>query len=585
MYPYHNSAARPHMRRPSSDQPACAGFGRTLLLTAALLWSFAVSAETSAADAAAPASGATLSVDSAASPEAPLSTPLDFATAVQALNAASFQDKQQAIAALVSLGDERTRTVLRAMQNGNLHYRKSDDKVVIVAETETGFALTDPLSGAALGEVGKRDTKKISINNTLRNVLREAGARLSLGSKQAEVRRAAVDELTGNLDAPGIALLEAARAQETQPDVAEAMDVALALAHLQTSDAAVRLQAIDDLQGSLLPSVRNELTAITSAADAPDEVRAAARRALASIEGKLQLYALTETLFFGLSLGSVLLLAGIGLAITFGVMGVINMAHGELIMLGAYTTYLVQQAMPNALEYSMLVATPAAFLVAGAFGIAIERGVIRFLYGRPLETLLATFGISLVLQQLVRTTISAQNVTVANPGWMSGSLQINPALALTYNRLYIVLFTLIVFAALLLLLKKTTLGLHVRAVAQNRPMARAMGIRSDWVDALTFGLGSGIAGVAGVALSQLTNVGPNMGQAYIIDSFMVVVFGGVGNLWGTLVGAFSLGVANKFLEPYSGAVLAKILVLVFIILFIQKRPRGLFPQKGRMAEG
>ena len=253
--------------------------------------------------------------------------------------------------------------------------------------------------------------------------------------------------------------------------------------------------------------------------------------------------------------------------------------------LGAYTTYLVQQAMPQHLEYSMLVAIPAAFIVAGAFGIAIERGVIRFLYGRPLETLLATFGISLVLQQLVRTTISAQNVTVANPSWMSGSWQINPALALTYNRLYIVLFTLLVFAALLLLLKKTALGLHVRAVAQNRPMARAMGIRSDWVDALTFGLGSGIAGVAGVALSQLTNVGPNMGQAYIIDSFMVVVFGGVGNLWGTLVGAFSLGVANKFLEPYSGAVLAKILVLVFIILFIQKRPRGLFPQKGRAAEG
>jgi len=308
------------------------------------------------------------------------------------------------------------------------------------------------------------------------------------------------------------------------------------------------------------------------------------RAPVGNIEAKLQLYSLAETTFFGLSLGSVLLLAAIGLAITFGVMGVINMAHGELIMLGAYTTYLVQTAMPNHLEWSVLVAIPAAFVVSGLFGVAIERGVIRFLYGRPLETLLATFGISLILQQLVRSTISAQNVVVSNPAWLSGSLQINPAFSLTYNRIYILVFSLLVFLALLAILKKTTLGLQVRAVAQNRAMARAMGVRSQWVDAMTFGLGSGIAGIAGVALSQLTNVGPNMGQSYIIDSFMVVVFGGVGNLWGTLVGALSLGVANKFLEPWSGAVLAKILVLVFIILFIQKRPRGLFPQQGRAAE-
>jgi urea transport system permease protein len=266
-------------------------------------------------------------------------------------------------------------------------------------------------------------------------------------------------------------------------------------------------------------------------------------------------------------------------------MGVINMAHGELIMLGAYTTYVVQQLLPGHIEWSLFLAIPAAFLVSGLMGILIERGVIRFLYGRPLETLLATFGISLVLQQLVRTLISPQNVPVANPQWMSGTLEINSVLALTLNRLYVLAFALLVFFALFLVLKRTTLGLQVRAVSQNRAMARAMGVRSEWVDALTFGLGSGIAGVAGVALSQLTNVGPNLGQAYIIDSFMVVVFGGVGNLLGTLVGGLSLGVANKFLEPWSGAVLAKILVLVFIILFIQKRPRGLFPQRGRAAEG
>ena len=280
-----------------------------------------------------------------------------------------------------------------------------------------------------------------------------------------------------------------------------------------------------------------------------------------------------------------LVLAGIGLAITFGVMGVINMAHGELIMLGAYSAYVVQQIMPNHIGLSIVVAIPVAFLVAGLVGIAIERGVIRFLYGRPLETLLATFGISLVLQQAVRSIFSPLNRSVSTPEWMSGSFEIVQGLSFTYNRLYILLFSLMVLFVLLLVLQRTRLGLEVRAVAQNRKMARAMGVRSNWVDALTFGLGSGIAGVAGVALSQLTNVGPNLGQAYIVDSFMVVVFGGVGNIWGTLVAGLSLGVANKFLEPWAGAVMAKVVVLVFIILFIQKRPRGLFPQKGRAAEG
>ena len=279
------------------------------------------------------------------------------------------------------------------------------------------------------------------------------------------------------------------------------------------------------------------------------------------------------------------MLAGIGLAITFGVMGVINMAHGELIMIGAYTTYVVQLLMPNHIEYSLFVAIPAAFVVSGLVGIAIERGVIRFLYGRPLETLLATFGISLVLQQAVRSIFSPLNRSVETPSWMSGSIEINPVLALTESRLYIIFFCLFVFFALSMIMKRTRLGLQVRAVSQNRAMARAMGVRSEWVDAMTFGLGSGVAGVAGVALSQLTNVGPNLGQAYIIDSFMVVVFGGVGNLWGTLVAGLSLGLANKVMEPWAGAVLAKILVLVFIILFIQKRPRGLFPQRGRAAEG
>jgi urea transport system permease protein len=377
---------------------------------------------------------------------------------------------------------------------------------------------------------------------------------------------------------------------EKDKRVREIMQTGIALRDLYADDQATRLEAIRVLSESLDTKVMGKLRILLEkdsqgAYLEPDAIiRDAANRAARKIESSREFFGFVETAFFGLSLGSVLLLIAIGLAITFGVMGVINMAHGELMMLGAYTTYVVQQLMPNYIDYSLFVAIPAAFLVAALFGIAIERGIIRHLYGRPLETLLATFGISLILQQMVRSIFSPLNRSVSTPSWMSGSWEINSALSLTYNRLYIIIFSLLVFGFLVLLLKKTVLGLQVRAVSQNRNMAKAMGVRSEWVDALTFGLGSGIAGVAGVALSQLTNVGPNLGQAYIVDSFMVVVFGGVGNLWGTLVGAMSLGVVNKFMEPWVGAVLAKILILVFIILFIQKKPRGLFPQKGRAAE-
>ena len=303
---------------------------------------------------------------------------------------------------------------------------------------------------------------------------------------------------------------------------------------------------------------------------------------------ELAIWAVVGNIFQGVSLGSVLFLAAVGLAITFGVMGVINMAHGELVMIGAYTTFVVQEFfrayMPNAFDYSLFAAIPAAFVVAGLFGIAIERSVIRFLYGRPLETLLATWGLSLVLQQLVRSVFGPTNRDVGSPSWMSGAIETAGGLTLTYNRIWIIVFSLMVLGLLSLLLRKTAFGLQMRAVTQNRRMAASMGIRTGRIDALTFGLGSGIAGIAGVALSQLDNVSPNLGQAYIIDSFMVVVFGGVGNLWGTFVGGFSLGIIDKFLEPFAGSVLAKILVLVAIILFIQKRPRGLFALKGRAVE-
>ncbi len=508
----------------------------------------------------------------------------DFSTALRGLDADDFNAKGAAIDQFAAIDDERVVPVLKVMLDGRLYRRKHDAVLVELLATEEGYAAREVTGAERSEDVNKRDFKKVSVNNALRIQLRSTIAQLSLNNRLSEVRLSAVEEMMKGLDSDGAALLRERWAVEKSRQVRETIEVALALVDIQADDAKSRTEAFELLSTSLYPEARAALLGVLENEASSASDKKAAQSALGKIEKRLALVETAETIFFGLSLGSVLLLSAIGLAITFGVMGVINMAHGELMMLGAYTTYLVQLAMPNAIDYSLWVAVPAAFIVAGLFGIAIERGVIRHLYGRPLETLLATFGISLILQQLVRTTISAQNVAVSNPGWMSGSLEIGQAFSLTFNRLYILLFALMVFVGLLLILKKTALGLHVRAVSQNRAMARAMGIRSDWVDAMTFGLGSGIAGIAGVALSQLTNVGPNMGQAYIIDSFMVVVFGGVGNLWGTLVGAFSLGVANKLIEPTAGAVLAKILVLVFIILFIQKRPRGLFPQKGRAAE-
>ena len=506
-----------------------------------------------------------------------------FESALQLLTEKKFEQKSTAIEQLVASEDERTLSILQTMLAGELYYHKKDKQLATIEKVEEGVEVTALLSNESLGVMKKRKLKKVSINNTLRGQLRSAIARLSLYNKDPEKRYNAVQQMYKNLDSDSVTLLQDALAGEKDSQVIDAMELGIAMAEVDSSEKFTRIQAIESLSGRLPPEVRNRLNALVES-ETDEDVKAAALKSLDAINTNLKMSETAETLFFGLSLGSVLLLSAIGLAITFGVMGVINMAHGELMMLGAYTTYVVQLAMPNHIEYSLLVAVPAAFIVAGLVGIAIERGVIQYLYGRPLETLLATFGISLILQQLVRTIFSPLNRSVETPEWMSGALEINGALALTYNRLYILIFSLIVFAALLLILKKTYLGLHVRAVSQNRQMAQAMGVRSGWVDAMTFGLGSGIAGVAGVALSQLTNVGPNLGQAYIIDSFLVVVFGGVGSLWGTLVAAMSLGVFNKLMEPWAGAVLAKILLLVLIILFIQKRPRGLFPQKGRAAE-
>ncbi|MCS7487773.1 MULTISPECIES: urea ABC transporter permease subunit UrtB [Marinomonas] len=480
--------------------------------------------------------------------------------------------------------EEAVLPIFQYLVEGSLHYIKTSKQLVAQVEVSGVIRYKDLLTGQVVADLSKSDVDKIRVNNTLRVYLRNAIARIQLSAKSPSVRESAVRSLLSKLDQETVATLESLYPNETNKKVKEAMALALAMNTAAQTQLAPsnRIAAIDTLSTSLESDVRNLLTQLTR--DGNAAVVSAANAALEKIAQRVNRFAFVDQLFFGLSLGSVLLLASIGLAITFGVMGVINMAHGEMIMLGAYTTYVVQLIMPNYIDYSIWVAIPAAFLVSGLMGVLIERLVICRLHGRPLETLLATFGISLILQQLVRTIFSPLNRQVSTPSWMSGSWEINPVLSLTLNRLYILAFALLVFIVLVIVLKKTSLGLNVRAVSQNRNMAKAMGVKTHWVDAMTFGLGSGIAGIAGVALSQLTNVGPNLGQSYIIDSFMVVVFGGVGNLLGTLVAAFTLGIATKFLEPTTGAVLAAILVLVFIILFIQKRPKGLFPQKGRAAE-
>ena len=505
-------------------------------------------------------------------------------TLLTELAGAKLKDMAPILEQLANNEGEAILPLFHTLLGGDLYYIRKDKSLVEQFDDQGTTLYRDVFNQTLVADLGKRDVKKIRVNNTLRGYLRNAIAQIQLTAASPLVRESAVRELLSKLDDKTVAVLENLYPKEQNAKVKDAMALALAMHTASSTQMSVsqRLTAIERLSTSLEGDVRNALTKLVKD-DNPDVVESATL-ALEKIAQRAERFAFVDQLFFGLSLGSVLLLASIGLAITFGVMGVINMAHGEMIMLGAYTTYVVQLIMPNYIDLSIWVAIPAAFLVSGLMGVLIERLVIRHLHGRPLETLLATFGISLILQQLVRTIFSPLNRQVSTPSWMSGSWEINPVLSLTLNRLYILAFALLVFIALVIILKKTSLGLNVRAVSQNRNMAKAMGVKTHWVDAMTFGLGSGIAGIAGVALSQLTNVGPNLGQAYIIDSFMVVVFGGVGNLLGTLVAAFSLGIATKFLEPTTGAVLAAIIVLVFIILFIQKRPKGLFPQKGRAAE-
>ncbi|WP_077342245.1 urea ABC transporter permease subunit UrtB [Pseudocolwellia agarivorans] len=524
-----------------------------------------------------------------------VSNDAELATLFKKLPVTKLSKMQLLIEQLSATKTPQVKQAFNYLLNGELYYIKANKQVVHAQINEDKkYALTDVLTNTPLDVVAKSKIRKIKTNNRLRGSLRSLLAQFDLTDPNKEIRIAAVKQLLDKPNQTGIDTITKLVKKEQDTDVRELMQVTLLVEQLLNGEHEEKLAAVKQLKTSLEPSVLNEMTnqlskIAKSTSSTPLSVedkalKVALEKAIADIDDRKGIFEFAENLFFGVSLGSVLLLAAIGLAITFGVMGVINMAHGEMMMLGAYTTYVIQQAFPQYIEYSLLMAIPAAFLVSGLVGVGIERGVIRHLKGRPLETLLATFGISLILQQLVRSIFSPLNRQVLTPEWMSGSWQINPIFSLTFNRLYIIIFSLMVFVALLMILKKTSLGLHVRAVSQNRDMARALSIKSDWVDAITFGLGSGIAGIAGVVLSQLTNVGPNLGQAYIIDSFLVVVFGGVGNLWGTLVAAMSLGAFNKFLEPVTGSVLANIIVLVGLVLFIQKKPKGLFPQKGRSAD-
>ncbi len=472
---------------------------------------------------------------------------------------------------------------LKSILNGKLFIRKSDKKILIIDIKNRKYHAYDFFENKELGVLKKRKLKKIKINNNIRNILSNKIGLIQItrGNKNEKIE--AILDILKEGDTETLKIINLGLSKEEDKDIVRLFDMAKDSIIARYGADNEKIEAIKRLSGSTNNDIVNILRSIIDDTSTNNYIKIEAKKALSKSLKNIQINNIFKTIFFGLSLGSVLLLAAIGLAITFGVVGVINMAHGELIMIGAYCTYVVQQLIPNNLSISIFISIPVAFLLTGLVGILIERLVVKNLYGRPLETLLATFGISLILQQTVRSIFSPLNKTVYSPEWMSGITSIG-GLELTNNRLIIIIFTLLVFLIVIYVLKRTTFGLHMRAVTQNRKMASAMGINTKKIDMFTFAFGSGVAGVAGVALSQITNVGPNLGQNYIIDSFMVVVFGGVGNLFGTLIGAFGLGLGNKIIEPYVGAIVSKIFILLFIIAFIQFRPKGLFTVKGRSAD-
>jgi len=506
---------------------------------------------------------------------APAALALDRA-AVESLAFGEGDERLAAIAALVAEGDPKALVVLKALAQGEM--QTSGKRVFIVR----GDKAVDPFTGAE--SALPADREDVVANNRLRATVADALAVLNLFSPERAARLASARVLAEGADAALYPLIEKALSKEKDAEIRGLLEITAAGMQLKAESRDVRLAAIRTLGRTSNPNSKTLLLELV--ADADPDIRREARMSLDAVEKRLAWGEWLGLAFAGISLGSILLLAALGLAITYGLMGVINMAHGELIMIGAYATYVVQNAFRGSalFDWYLAAAVPAAFIVSGLVGIALERTVIRWLYGRPLETLLATWGLSLILIQTVRTLFGAQNVQVENPSFMSGGIQVLSNVVLPWSRIYIVLFVALVLVGMWLLLSRTRLGLFIRGVTQNRAMASCVGVPTSRVDMWAFGLGSGIAGLAGCALSQLGNVGPELGQGYIVDSFLVVVFGGVGQLAGTVYAALVLGFANKLLESWSGAVLAKIAVLVFIIVFIQRRPQGLFALRGRVTD-
>ena len=495
-----------------------------------------------------------------------------------------------AVKALGNMGNPAAIPVMEALKEKRLRISDNDSLIILNEAKDKGH---DALTGQPV-ELGSLNLRKPRINNAVRRLLSTAIGKLKLFSDDPEIRLSAARDLLKRSSNNLVELIEKALKKETEDEIRNLFLLVLAKEGLNSDDKSKRLQSIKTITTlgnndfkTILEKVleKNEEDEFL---EKDSEIRDAASNAIAKIEKRQFVKNQAANLFYGLSLGSILLLAALGLAITFGLMGVINMAHGEMLMLGAYLTFVVQnlfkEYLPGYFELYLIAAIPVSFLGSALVGIILERGIIRHLYGRPLETLLATWGISLILIQTIRLVFGAQNVEVANPSYLSGGVEVMNGIVFPYSRIAIIIFVVGVVISIWMLLQKTSLGLQVRAVTQNREMASCMGISTYKVDMYTFGLGSGVAGLGGLALSQIGNVGPELGQLYIVDSFMVVVLGGVGNIAGTVAGALSLGIFNKFLEPVAGAVLGKIIVLVLIIVVIQKRPQGLFALKGRMVD-
>ena len=507
---------------------------------------------------------------------------------VSGLSSDSAMERINAIKAIAAVGDSDALRILQALQNSEVYVT---DTGQIVVENDNGDVL-DAISLELL-DPEPEYYDYVIVNNVMRSELENAVASLQLLSPDRDVRMASAVALQNNRSKEILPLLVSALNNEPDEEIRSILLVIKAVILLGSEDQTTRIDAVQSLEGTSDRAIRELLVSKLNLDDQGEyaepspEVRKVIKDVVSSIDQKLTLIDYFGRLFSGLSLGSILLLAALGLAITYGLLGVINLAHGEMLMIGAYATYLTQQFfirfLPDFFDLYVLAAIPIAFLTAAVIGIILERTVIRWLYGRPLETLLATWGISLFLIQLVRQIFGAQNVEVSNPSWLSGGVEVWNVV-MPYNRIAIIVFALCVLVGVWLLISRTRLGLFIRSVTQNRSMASCVGVHTARVDLMAFGLGSGIAGLAGVALSQIGNVGPDLGQAYIIDSFMVVVLGGVGQLAGSVYAALGLGAFSKLIEPGVGAVLTKILILVFIIAVIQKRPQGLFALKGRAVE-